>query len=730
MIHAPVLAAGVFGSIGMLAWASVALIPLLLHMWNRRKHREAPWAAMEFLLAAIQEQSRRMRIEQLLLLLLRIAIPCVLALALADPLWQLLPTQGNSLGSRPARHHLFLIDTSYSMGYEVDGQSRLEQAKQIVREIIEKSPQGDGFTLLRMSDPSTAVVGSPAYAKNDILIELNALENRDYVANLATGFALAKQMLQQTRNTHPRLTKHRMYVLSDMGRSTWGNVAEPSVRKTLGELESLAELVTVDVGVQQSNNAAIVSAERIATIPMQGSTISWNVAARSWSTGGVSSQEIEMRVDDRLASKKTVELRSGQPTTASFSYQFDSSGSHVVSFHLSGDALAADNQRFEIVTVRKAINILCVEGRPRSARNVAIALSPSKESRVQIQTVRDHRFGNMDLQSFDAIFLCNIGSVTSQQASQLRDFLGQGRGVIMFLGDQTRPQNHNDQLGSSENNASRILPTDLLTTTPYGLYPLAPADYVHPLIEPFRGQEQSGLLSTPIWSYMRIKRPKSGTASVALEFSNGDPAIIEHSVLGGRFAVVATAPSQESVLRNEGHSTPWNAWSVWPSFPPVVQELLTYAVGGLDDAKNVRIGQSIGGSIPIESSSDHVTVRDTKQYEQRVAIKDDASLPTWTWAETHNNGVYTANLSDEETVSPYAVNLANYRDSEPNRMTVSELPSQFQTLSIAASDLDSSNTSIDSTFESSPLFRQMLGLLLVLLLAETTVAWYFGNARA
>ena len=226
-----------------------------------------------------------------------------------------------------------------------------------------------------------------------------------------------------------------------------------------------------------------------------------------------------------------------------------------------------------------------------------------------------------------------------------------------------------------------------------------------------------------------MKRPETGTARVALEFSNGDPAIIEHSVLGGRFAVVATAPSQESMLQYEGRSTPWNAWSVWPSFPPVVQELLTYAVGGLDDSKNVVVGQSIGSSLPIDGSSEYVLVRDEKENEQRVAIQDNPSLPTWSWSETHNNGVYTASLSDGKELTPFAVNLANYRDSEPDRVAITDLPSQFQTHSIEASDMISSNESIDSALESAPLFRQMLGLLLVLLLAETAVAWYFGNGR-
>ena len=102
MILSPApLAAGGFGSTAMLLWAAAALVPLLLHLWNRSRHLEAPWAAMEFLLAAVEQQARRMRLEQLLLLLLRMAIPVVLALALADPIWHWLPALGTSLSSRP-----------------------------------------------------------------------------------------------------------------------------------------------------------------------------------------------------------------------------------------------------------------------------------------------------------------------------------------------------------------------------------------------------------------------------------------------------------------------------------------------------------------------------------------------------------------------------------------------------------------------------------------------------
>ena len=75
-----------FGSSIMLWWAAAAALPLLIHLWTKRQFRETRWAAMTFLLAAMQKHSRRIRLEQWLLLAIRVAIPLLLALALANPL--------------------------------------------------------------------------------------------------------------------------------------------------------------------------------------------------------------------------------------------------------------------------------------------------------------------------------------------------------------------------------------------------------------------------------------------------------------------------------------------------------------------------------------------------------------------------------------------------------------------------------------------------------------------
>src|SRR3990172_11702778 len=61
------------------------LIPVLIHLLNRRRFRRIPWAAMSFLLAANRRSAKRVRLQQLLLMLARIGVIVLLGLAVARP---------------------------------------------------------------------------------------------------------------------------------------------------------------------------------------------------------------------------------------------------------------------------------------------------------------------------------------------------------------------------------------------------------------------------------------------------------------------------------------------------------------------------------------------------------------------------------------------------------------------------------------------------------------------
>src|SRR6516162_3517476 len=64
--------------------AGAASIPIIIHLLNRKRFRIVVWAAMKFLLAAQKQNTRRMRLEQLILLAVRTLLVLLVVLAMAS----------------------------------------------------------------------------------------------------------------------------------------------------------------------------------------------------------------------------------------------------------------------------------------------------------------------------------------------------------------------------------------------------------------------------------------------------------------------------------------------------------------------------------------------------------------------------------------------------------------------------------------------------------------------
>jgi len=61
---------------------AAAAVPIIIHLINLTRFRKVEWAAMEFLLRAYQKTRRKLQLESLIMLLLRIAAVILVALAL------------------------------------------------------------------------------------------------------------------------------------------------------------------------------------------------------------------------------------------------------------------------------------------------------------------------------------------------------------------------------------------------------------------------------------------------------------------------------------------------------------------------------------------------------------------------------------------------------------------------------------------------------------------------
>src|SRR5438094_9753314 len=96
-----------------LLWGTLAAgIPVAIHLFFRSRYRTVPWAAMKFLLTSVEQTSRRLKFQELLLLLLRVCILLMLAIAFARPISSVV----RGAGRGDAVDVVFVFDVSFSMG--------------------------------------------------------------------------------------------------------------------------------------------------------------------------------------------------------------------------------------------------------------------------------------------------------------------------------------------------------------------------------------------------------------------------------------------------------------------------------------------------------------------------------------------------------------------------------------------------------------------------------------
>jgi hypothetical protein len=721
MVEPPlILAFWQLGSAWMLGWVAAAALPILIHLWSRRRFREESWAAMEFLLAAMRKNARRIQLEQLLLLAVRTAILVLLALALADPQLSLL-SAWTGLATGGQTHVVLVIDGSYSMDYRRDEKSRFDAARELARQLVAEGKQGDGYTLVLMGQPPRVVIAQPAFAADDVNEELDNLRLAHAGASLPATLAEVETLLAKAAEHEPRLVRKRVVFFTDLQQATWGEVATADCRDRLARLERTASLALVDLGEPATANLAVASLEASQPIVTSRGEVTLSAEVVSFARQDMPRQAVEFLVDGQRIADERVDLPAGGRATVAASHRFDTPGEHVVEVHLADDGLPLDNRRWLSVPVREAVRVLAVGGRPGETHHVALALNPRQErGAIEVVQAPESTLVETDLSQFDCVILANIGRVSREEAGVLHAYLQRGGGLVVFLGDLVQPQSYNQQL-AGDDPKRRILPAKLGDLSAEAQYRLNPLDYRHAIVAPFRGHETSGLLTTPIWKYIRLA--PFPEAKVALGFDGGDPALVEERIGRGRSILFASAGSPDSLDRSTNPPTPWTAIASWPSFPPLVQEMLNLAVSGRNEGRNIEVGEDLAGLASGAAAGARVSLTRPDGTSEELPIVLDGAETRWSYAETTTSGIFEAR-PPAGPVQKFAVNV-NARESDLARFDAELLPGQFNRQLHTAENPPASL----APREGASYFRLLLGLVLLLVIVDPCLAWHFGRGR-
>ncbi len=722
----------------LLFWGAGAALPLLIHLLSRRRYQTTPWAAMDFLLAAARRQSRRIRLENWLLLVLRTLIILLFVVAAAGPYRE----ASESIAPPQQRvHTIFVLDGSFSMGQSAAGETLFDAAKDaIVRQIERDERRDDAFSLVMMAAPARAIVRTPSTDRQAFADAVGALELPHGRADLPGALALIRDMVTSAPKAWPPLVRQEVVFLTDLGRNTWGRtsgsigVRDDAILAQFDALAAEADLRIVELGSRSASNVAIarLALDDSLALPNVENTVFATV--RNCSDIPRSDIAVELLVDGRRVAQQGVrELAARGDATVAFSYRFATAGQQTLEARIAppGDALDIDNRRWLVVEVRDRLHTLCVSGKPGSADFISIAVAPKEaagasfESNVVSPALL--RSG-LALDDYDAVVLCNVPSLGVEELRRVSDFVRRGGGLIWFLGDMVEASAYN---AMTSGDLAGLLPASVVRPSPWGAYTIDPMDFSHAILDPFRGQQDATLVRTPIQRYFQLATTDDATQTFMRIAETGDSLAVERRFGKGRVLAFATDGSLASI--DSTTKEPWTYWPVWQSFLPVVQESLRFVVGGRSDSRNVSVGMSLGGTIPGASRDAEIVVQSPSAIAEQIAsiVAESDGRRRWEFVDTTTSGVYRVESrrssgSPTESAEAFAVNLDS-AESDLTRATRDELP---DSVSVVAGELDSTPEGAVVTTARDDWHVALLCGLLALVVAETACAWLLGRRMA
>lgn len=721
-----------FASPALLGWVALAAVPVLIHWLFRRRYREVTWAAMQFLHAAARKQSRRTRLEQLLLLAARVLILTLIVFAFARPRWA---DAGKLARTPPPTLRVIVLDASLSMGHKtaaVEGgtsSTLFESGKAIARDIVKKSPSGNRFVLARIAGSEPRVlIRQPTLVASGVLDEIDRLPLTFERGDVAATLRQLPELIA-AKQSHERC---EVVVISDFQADNWSVERVFTVLKSDGHVGNVPhELVLIDLGATLPNNGAIVGLTTVPPIHAADQPMSVTTTLRNAGAVPLTARRVELRINEQLADSRRVNLPLGQDATVEFTLTAPPAGEHTLSVRLEEDSLPADNERWLPLSVRSELSVLLVNGRP-SARPrdaatffVEQALSPKATDRaassrwLRVTTVPDSDLPNVELDQHDVVFVCDVGTLTELDVDRLRRFAESGGGVIVSLGSAVSVEKLNEVAFGSRGLMTLRL-NEIVTSTNDDGTPSAfgfdPGDFAHPLLREFRGNPGAGLETALIRQYVRaVADAASAGHDIALRFSNGDPAIVTQSLGRGRCVLVTTSLDET-----------WGEWAIWAAgFVPLIHELTEYAAIGRSQPREALVGEFEEREVPNGSINVTLTTPDGTAKTLTPVDRDGRSLIVIN--DMLRPGNYT--LTSGGTIERFAINV-DPRESDPRRLDLREWVTSAgdqQGYGIVVRDANSPGMAVthDSEPDSHSLAINLLVAVLALLFIEQALAWRF-----
>ena len=639
----------------MLAGLAGLVLPVIAHLLSRKKYDQVDWGAMQFL-ELDPSAKRKVRLEELLLMLVRMGLIALVALALARP-WIGSEWLGNFVSTQP-RDVVLIIDGSYSMGWDEKGNGRtpFSRSAQLARDFLGSLRPGDSIQIVDAREQPYVVLPELTRDSSRVKEAINNLSapagSSDLVAALRKGI----QLLVSGTNL-----QREIVVFTDLQALNWrsDDIATWAQFDDLRQQSRITPRIWVvdsaDEDRGRSSNFAMERLQLSRELAVLGVPVKIRSRVKSFGGDELATRKVYLEIDQIRLDDQTLHIKippQGE-TTVDFEYRFETPGSHLISLVLEDDSLSGDNRADAVVTVTNSLPVLLIDGDhkldPTKCEtffaNAALLAGGNEHSWIQPTVMTPEELTTDRLKS-----------------ASIAVFVASGHGVLFTMGDKIDREHYRTSLYAG---GQGILPCQLDSigtedgNEKRGVRVAGPSLEL-PWLQPFRA-DRGGSLSDARWSRWwkvttssdDLAKPNSrlpdldlngsnplsgadtpdgtltiGSAVVEAKLTTGDPLLVSRRFGNGMTALFASSLDAD-----------WNTLPAKQDFVPFLHELL-FSLAVPTTSRNLEANSPLILSVPIDSKIEEFQFLNPVNKPYPAEIVKGALQPTVRLRDTRVPGIY------------------------------------------------------------------------------------------
>ncbi len=698
---------------------ALAGVPVIIHLVNRKKAVSIKFPTIRFIQISNKRVARKFKLRQIILLILRTLAVLAIVFLFARPIFR---SEESALGYTNApSSSVFIIDNSFSMLYNNGDTTYLESAVTSVENILVEQKKIDNATILTTCNIGEASSPKLTFDKSELLTSLRDIKTGYTKSVILDNFKVAVELLKDSSATIKNI-----YFVSDMQKNSWDNISNwPDI--LLKEIKEKSINVNfVDIAAGKAKNIGITSVSVLKQSKGKVSVLNLFSKIQNFSASLMKDILVKSYINDSEAVKGFVSLKSNEASDKNFFAPVPESGMITGKIELKDKNFAPDNVRYFSLKAFRTVRTLVVDGDPTAQLFTSetfylnFGLNPMKDSysKIEARIVTYDEFKKEELANYDVVILCNVEAVDRIKVLDLKEFVGGGGGLLFFLGDKVDPIKYNKMFGELLPRKLRDVYTEVSKgkKTPFDYIDIN--DYSHPILTPFEGQNNGDLSVAKFYKYFILQPSVKRASSIVLEFSSGNPCVIEKRYSKGR-VVLFTSTADRA----------YNDLCIYPTYLPLVQQMTLFSANALGkEAYNELVVEDVA-QLSVDKSISDVTVVDPQKnilYRQTKALKEIAIVK---FTETYYPGFYKVysgkltrdELEKAEPIDIFAVNV-NASESDFTKIDEALMMKLFDKNYNYITQKDGAEKRSIMFFSGSEIWSTLLLLVIIVLLLEGIIS--------